>query len=126
MNALGYMRLSIRDQSRYSLEYQEQSIREYCTRNNLELTEIYKDNGQHSDTFDRPNYRALESFIKKHKGVNRYLIIMDHDRFSRDLSEALAKIKELEVKYGIKVLATNEDVDLDPTDPNVFMQRAFR
>lgn len=126
MNALGYMRLSIRDQSRYSLEYQEESIRDYCVRNSLQLTTIYKDNGQHNDTFDRPNYQALEAFIKKHKGANQYLIIMDHDRFSRDLSEALAKIKELEVKYGIKVLATNEDIDLDPPDPNVFMQRAFR
>jgi len=126
MNALGYMRLSIRDQSRYSLEYQEKSIREYCERNSLELTTLYKDNGQCSDTFDRPDYKALEAFIKKHKGANRYLIIMDHDRFSRDLSEALSKIKELEKKYAIKVLATNEDIDLDPDDPNIFMQRAFR
>jgi len=91
MNALGYMRLSVRDQSRYSLEYQEESIKEYCERNNLELTALYKDNRQGSDTFDRPNYQALEAFIKKHKGANRYLIIMDHDRFSRDISEALAK-----------------------------------
>jgi len=126
MNALGYMRLSVRDQSRYSLQYQEESIRDYCARNDLELTAIYTDNGQCSDTFDRTDFQALEAFLKKHKGVNQYLIIMDHDRFSRDLSEALAKIKELEKKYLIKVLATDEDLDIDPADPNIFMQRAFR
>lgn len=126
MNAIGYMRLSVRDQSRYSLEYQEESIREYCSKNNIELTGLFKDNGESSYTFDRPDYRAVEAFIKKHKGKNQYFIIMDHDRFSRNLSEALAKITELEIKYSIKVLATHEPVDIDPSDPNVFMQRAFR
>jgi len=126
MNAIGYMRLSIRDQSRYSLEYQEESIRDYCRRNNIELTALFKDNGESSYTFDRPDYKAVEVFIKKHKGQNQYFIIMDHDRFSRNLSEALSKITELEVKFGIKVIATNEPIDIDPDDPNVFMQRAFR
>ncbi|HTE00847.1 MAG TPA: recombinase family protein [Mucilaginibacter sp.] len=126
MKAIGYMRLSVRDQSRYSLEYQEESIRDYCHRNNLELTGLFKDNGESSYTFDRPDYKAVEAFIKKHKGQNQYFIIMDHDRFSRNLSEALTKITELENKYGIKVIATNEPLDIDPSDPNVFMQRAFR
>ncbi|MDB5124810.1 MAG: site-specific recombinase, invertase Pin [Mucilaginibacter sp.] len=126
MNAIGYIRLSVRDQSRYSLEYQEESIREYCNRNNIELTAVFKDNGQSSYTFDRPDYIAVETFIKKHRGKNQYFIIMDHDRFSRNLSEALSKITELEIKHGIKVLATHEPVDIDPSDPNVFMQRAFR
>jgi site-specific DNA recombinase len=126
MNAIGYIRLSVRDQSRYSLEYQEESIREYCTRNNIQLTAMFKDNGQSSYSFDRPDYLAVEAFIKKHKGKNQYFIIMDHDRFSRNLSEALSKITELEIKHGIKVLATHEPVDIDPSDPNVFMERAFR
>ena len=124
-NAIGYRRLSERDQSRYSLEYQERAIQEYTQKYNLNLLSIYTDNGQGSDTFDRPDYRALESFIKKHKGKARYLIVMDHDRFSRNLPEALMKIDELEDKYRIKVLATNEDLHLDTKDPAVFMQRAF-
>lgn len=124
-NAIGYRRLSERDQSRYSLEYQERAITEYCDRNNLNLVSIYTDNGEHSDTFDRPDYQALEKFLKKHKGAVRYLIIMDHDRFSRNLPEALMKIDELEDKHKIKVLASNEDVNLDTKDPTVFMQRAF-
>ncbi|WP_312788848.1 recombinase family protein [Sphingobacterium sp.] len=124
-NAIGYRRLSERDQSRYSLEYQEQAIKDYCDRNDLNLVALYTDNGEHSDTFDRPDYRALESFIKKQKGAARYLIIMDHDRFSRNLPEALMKIDELEDKYRIKVLASTEDVNLDTKDPTVFIQRAF-
>ena len=126
MSAIGYIRLSIKDQSQYSLEYQEKSIRDYCARNHVEVLEVFQDNGKSSYTFDRPNYIALENFIKKHKRQVEYLIVMDHDRFSRNLSEALTKIDSLQKKYGIKVLATNEPLDLDTSDPSVFMQRAFK
>jgi site-specific DNA recombinase len=126
MNAIGYLRLSMRDQSRYSLEYQESSINEYCKRNNIELLAVFKDNGQSSYNFDRQNYIALESFIKKHKGGVNYLIVMDHDRFSRNLPEALMKIKSLENRFKIKVVATNESPDLDTNDPDVFLNRAFK
>ncbi|MGE7521043.1 recombinase family protein, partial [Pedobacter suwonensis] len=126
MNAIGYVRLSIKDQSQYSLGYQEKSIADYCEKNGVELLEVFSDNGKSSYTFDRPDYIALEDFIKQRKGKIQFLVVMDHDRFSRNLSEALAKIENLEKKYGIKVLATNEALDIDTEDPNVFMQRAFK
>ncbi|MES3037119.1 MAG: recombinase family protein, partial [Bdellovibrionota bacterium] len=82
-------------------------------------------NLQSSYNFDRPDYLALEQFIKKHKGKCQYLIVLDHDRFSRNLPEALLKIEELERKYKVTVLSTNERIDLDTSDPDVFMKRAF-
>jgi site-specific DNA recombinase len=126
MNAIGYVRISIKDQSRWSLASQEKYIREYCARNQVELLEMFVDDGKKSYTFDRPDYIALERFIKKHKGTVQYLIVLDHDRFSRNLAEALMKIEYLEKKHGLKVLATNEPLDLDTADPMVFMQRAFK
>lgn len=124
MNAIGYMRLSTKDQSK-SLEYQETSIKQYCARNKLDVIGLFKDNGESSYTFDRPDYIALEAYLKKYKGECQYLIVLDHDRFSRNLPEALMKIAELERKYGVKVLSTNEHIDLDTSDPDVFMKRAF-
>ncbi len=124
MNAIGYMRLSTKDQSK-SLEYQESAIKEYCRRNNLNIIGLFKDNGESSYTFDRPDYRALELYLKNYKGQCKYLIVLDHDRFSRNLPEALMKINELETKYGVKVLSTSERIDLDTSDPDVFMKRAF-
>ena len=124
MNAIGYMRLSSKDQSK-SLEYQESSIREYCKRNKLNVLDLFKDNGESSYTFDRPDYKALEAYLKKYKGECQYLIVLDHDRFSRNLPEALMKIAELEKKHGVKVLSTSERVDLDTSDPDVFMKRAL-
>lgn len=125
MNAIGYARISTKDQSKYSLDGQASAIREYCTRNGLELLTVFRDNGEHSDTFDRADFIALENFIKKHKNV-RYLIIMDHDRFSRDLAEALLKIRQFERKFRLKVLSVDEPLDLDINDPDVFLQRAFK
>ena len=97
MNAIGYIRKSKKDQSHYSLEYQQSSIQNYCKHNNLELSSLFVDDGESSYTFDRPDCKALEVFIKKHKGNVRYLIVLDHDRFSRNLPEALLKIDQLVV-----------------------------
>ncbi|SOD12399.1 recombinase family protein [Pedobacter xixiisoli] len=99
MNALGYMRLSSRDQSK-SLEYQESTVREYCRRNNLTVLDVFKDNGESSYTFDRRDYLALEAYLNKYKGKIQFVIVLDHDRFSRNLPEALMKIAELEKKHG--------------------------
>lgn len=124
MNAVGYLRLSTKDQSK-SLEYQESIIRDYCKINKLKILEIFKDNGESSDTFDRRNFLELEKFIKKHKGKCQYLVVLDHDRFSRNLPEALIKIGDLERKYNVKVISTSEPIDLDTSDPDVFIKRAF-
>lgn len=125
MIAIGYIRISTKDQSAYSLEYQERRIREYCEANKLQLINVFKDDGESSYTFDRPDWIALEAFIKKNKQVT-HLIILDHDRFSRNLAEALLKINELQSKYSIKVLATTDSIDTDFSDPSTFILRAFK
>ncbi|WP_316757723.1 recombinase family protein [Pedobacter aquatilis] len=124
MNAVCYLRLSTKDQSK-SLEYQESIVRDYCKRNKLKILEVFRDNGENSYTFKRNSYLALEDFIKKHKSKCQYLVVLDHDRFSRNLPEALMKIAELERKYDVKVISTNEPINLDTSDSDVFMKRAF-
>ncbi len=126
MNAIGYTRISSKDQSVYSLPFQAQRIQEYCVRNDLYLKEVYEDNGECSATFDRADYLALERFLKAHKGEVQYLIVLDHDRFSRILVDALRKIEELQTRFGVKVLSVEEPLNLDVTDPNVFLHRTFK
>ncbi|HUS02414.1 MAG TPA: recombinase family protein, partial [Chitinophagaceae bacterium] len=125
MNAIGYCRISQADQSTYSLDYQERRIKEYCIANKLNLLALFKDNGESSYTFDRPDFKALEAFIKQNKNV-QYLVILELDRFSRNLAEALLKIKELQDKHKIKVLATSDSFDTDFSDPSTFILRAFK
>lgn len=125
MNAAGYIRISREDQSHNSLEAQERQIREYCARNNLTLKAVFTDNGQSSYTFDRPDFKALESFLKKNKDV-QYLIITDHSRFSRNVAEALMKLKELEDKMKIRVYATTDAFGTDFSDPSAFIMRTLQ
>jgi site-specific DNA recombinase len=125
MNAVGYIRISVADQSRYSLDYQEKAVKDYCELHKLQLVNIFKDDGESSYTFDRPDFKALEKFIKQSKNI-QYLIIFDHDRFSRNLAEALIKIKELKDKLGITVLATTDAFNTDYSDPSAFLMRAFK
>lgn len=125
MKAISYIRISTEDQSRYSMASQERVIAEYCERNVVSIAATLVDNGAHSDTFNRPAYKKLEEFIKKNRDV-KYLIIYDHSRFSRNLGEALLKIKELQDKNKITVLTTTDAIDTDFTDPMNFMFRAFQ
>lgn len=121
MKAIGYIRLSDEDQSNYSLESQERQIREYCNRNNLELLKIYRDNGESSYTFDRKAFGALEKEIKQ----AQFLIVYHLDRFSRNMAEAMIKIKQY-LERGIRVRDITEAIDMDDLDPNSFMLRAMK
>jgi site-specific DNA recombinase len=125
MDAIGYVRISVKDQSTYSIDGQKRSIQSYCAANGLTLLNIFTDDGESSYSFDRPDWKALELFIRKNKSVS-HLIIFDHDRFSRNLAEALMKIKELHDKFDIKVLATTDNFNTDFSDPSTFMMRAFK
>lgn len=126
MKAIGYIRLSRKDQSKYSLAGQESAIKSYCMKYDLQLLSIFTDNGQCSDTFERTNFKAMEQFLQRNKGTIQYLIVMDHDRFSRDLSKALAKIEELNRRYNVQVLATDEPINLDVSDPQIFIGRTLK
>lgn len=96
--AVSNIKRAEKDQSTHSLDYQEKSIRDYCDRNDLILGPLCIDDGESSYTFDRPDYRALETFIRNNQKSVRYLVVFDHDRFSRNLPEALQKIEFLEKK----------------------------
>jgi len=119
-NVIGYIRISKKDQSTYSIPYQRKAISNYCVFNNLNLLSLFTDNGQSSYTFDRPNWIALEKFIKQQKGQIKYLLIVDHDRFSRNLGEELMKIDQLENRSGVKVLSVFDSLTLDTKSADTF------
>lgn len=121
MKAIAYIRLSNEDQSNYSIDSQERHIKEYCSRNNLTLLKIYKDNGESSYTFDRKAFGALEKEIKQ----AQYLIVYHLDRFSRNMAEAMIKIKQY-LERGIRVRDVSEPIDMDDYSDNTFMMRSMR
>jgi site-specific DNA recombinase len=89
MQAVGYARISIHDQSQNSLPGQVDRITQYCQRNGLTLHKVFIENGQSAFNFARKEWKDLEKYLKEHKEVN-HLVIDTMDRFSRaNLADAL-------------------------------------
>lgn len=124
-DAIGYCRISVADQSNNSLNDQAIVITDYCKANNLTLTKIFTDNGKSAFTFDRPEWKHLEKYIKENKSI-KYLVVKHIDRFSRaTLMDALVKLHEIEEKLKVKVLTVSDRVDQNSNELGVQMLRTM-
>ena len=124
LRALGYIRISTKDQSTFSLDGQAEHITRHCHRQGIELIDIFRDDGQSAKNFDRANWREMERYIKaNHRSVD-YLLVMKFDRFSRNMREALEMMEKLENKYGIRVLSVMEPIATHPDSPTYFYMRS--
>lgn len=123
MNAIGYIRISTKDQSNFSLAAQEEHIRVYAERNKINLLALFTDNGQSAKSFDRAEWKKLESFIKEHHRNIQMLIVPKYDRFSRNVSEALNMLELLEDKYSIRIISVFEPIHARPDSPYFFQFR---
>ena len=113
-NALGYSRLS----DVGTIDTQNKQIISYCQINNLNLLNIFSDDGVSAGTFNRPQWIALEKYLAKSKGEIQYIIVSNSDRFSRDdFLFTMTKRRELQLKYKLKILSVTDSLDLDVTDP---------
>lgn len=121
--AIGYIRISTKDQSNFSLTGQEQYIRDFCAKNNYSLLAIFKDEGQSAKNFDRPDWKSLEAFIQKNHPAVNLLIVAKYDRFSRNVADALKMIETLESKFEIRIISVMEPIMLHPASPYFFQFR---
>lgn len=122
--AIGYIRISTEDQSNFSIDGQERLIVEFCQKQNIQLINLFKDEGQSAKNFDRINWKNLEAFIKTNYKEIDTLIVAKYDRFSRNLREALTTIETLENKYNITIVSVNENIGLHPKSPYYFQMRS--
>lgn len=123
MQAVGYARISIEDQSQNSLPGQQERINAYCRQNKLQLLKIFTDNGQSAFNFQRKEWKEVEVFLKKNKEV-KYLVVDSMDRFSRaNLVDALQKMQELQQRLGVKILTVTDPVNLDIEDFGTDLRR---
>ncbi len=123
MDAIGYARISTQDQSVYSIDGQCADITAFCKRNNLNLHKIFIDNGQSAFSFQRKEWRELESYMKANREV-KYLVVAGMDRFSRaDLVDSLAKMDDIQKRLKVKILTVTDPVNLDQEDFGVQLRR---
>lgn len=121
--AIGYIRISDKDQSNFSIEGQDGFIRDYCRKHDLELLATYTDDGRSAKNFDRPDWKKLEEFIKiNHRNVD-CLVMIKYDRFSRNTREALNKIEQIEERFKIMIISVFEQIGMHPKSPYYFQAR---
>jgi len=123
IKVVGYCRVSTdRQKEEGTIEIQEKALIEYAKKNNIELLQIFKDEGVSGskELENRPGLAELFLFIENRKGVEGVLIFK-LDRLARDLYIQEHLIKKLEL-LNIELISIKEP-DLSSKDP---MRKAFR
>lgn len=121
--AIGYIRISTKDQSRFSLDAQGDYVRQYAAQQGWHLLDVYRDDGQSAKNFDRVNWKELEQYLHRNHEQVDYLIVPKYDRFSRNVKDALDMIERLEYEYKIAVVSVMEPIGVEPDNPSFFFTR---
>ena len=121
MNVICYKRVSTEDQADrgYSLQHQEEVLRKYCEINQYNIVGMYTEDYS-AKTFDRPEWRKIMAYVKKHKDTVDMILCLRWDRFSRNQYDALTTIKALD-KLGVKVNTIEQKLDLSNPENKVLL-----
>lgn len=117
-----YLRFSSKDQSNYSIEWQDMNTLPWFERNKVELIDTFIDKGKSAKTFDRPDMQKLTEFVTKYYRSVDYLVVDRMDRFSRDAGEAMTMVKLLQHKYGVQIASVSEGIIYDYNDNDSFLR----
>ncbi len=117
MNAVGYARYSTDKQTDNSIAYQLNAITQYCSKNNITLTQFYSDEACTGTNTNRAGFQnmILDATLHKFDAV----VIYDISRGSRDVVDWLNFRKEM-ASLNIKVISCTQDLG-DIFDPNNFL-----
>src|SRR5690606_30060432 len=91
-----YIRVSTDEQADkgYSQRNQEEVLKRYCEINSIQIRNIiFEDHS--AKTFIRPEWKKLESSLKKSKGKVDLVLFTKWDRFSRNAGDAYQMINKL-------------------------------
>lgn len=124
--AIRYLRFSDKSQSHSSIERQELYTDQWLKNNNVELVDTFIDRGKSARTFDRPDFKKLQEFIRKHFRMVDYLIVDQLDRFSRDAGDAIKLIKKLQVEFSIQIVSVTEGITYDYSTPGSFFRTGLQ
>lgn len=105
-----YLRVSTEDQARegYSLEVQEECLRDYAKHEHSQVYKVYCDDGISGYTKERPALRQL--FADAKNGKFNTVLAYKLDRFSRNLRDLLNLVEELS-SYGVGFKSATEVFD---------------
>ncbi len=121
-NVAVYLRLSRDDESdggaeSNSIRSQRDMIRSFIRKqDNMEIYDIYVDDGWSGANFDRPSFKRMMEDIKA--GYVDCVIVKDLSRFGRDYIEAGRLIQKTFPAFSVRFIALNDNFDSLTADFN--------
>ena len=104
---VGYIRTA--EESDFEIENQIKSIKYYANSNNLDVTNIFIDNGCTGANSNRTGFKQMQSYISNNN-VD-VLLVKSIDRISRDINKFSKFYKRLK-ELGIQIYTIdNENID---------------
>ena len=122
MNVIIYCRVSSDEQTKgCSLDYQAQTLKEYCQRNKYNIIgEPYREDYSAKDFAHRPEINKIMKYCKQHKGEVDLILFLRWNRYSRDTPEAYKNIEYFQ-KLGIEVNASDEHIDWRQSESKILL-----
>lgn len=122
--AIAYTRISMKEQSTFSLSGQKKQISLYAERREVEVVQHYEEDGRSAKTFNRPVWKQMIAYLKANKKDIDILLIAKYDRLIRNATQGMQLIEDLHKKYEVRVVSVMEDIGLSPDDPMFFKVQA--
>ncbi|WP_313805557.1 recombinase family protein [Flavobacterium sp.] len=119
-NVVIYTRVSTDEQAEkgFSLGHQEEALKKYCELKKFNVVNHFQDDFS-AKTFDRPEWKKLEKFVKSNKSID-LILFTKWDRFSRNAEQAFSVIR-LFSNMGIEVNSMEQPLDLSIPDNKVML-----
>lgn len=112
-----YCRLSIEDKNKLktddsqSIQNQKSMLCDYCNKNNLEIYDIYCDDGYSGTDNNRPEFRRLLRDCEC--GNIDIVLCKDQSRFSRDIMVTEKYINDRFLEWGVRFIGISDNSDSD-------------
>lgn len=112
-HAGGYVRLSVEDSGRPgtdTIETQRELIQSYIDgQRDMELYDLYCDNGRTGTNFDRPEFERMIDDVRA--GKVDCIVVKDLSRFGRNYREAGDYLERIFPLLGVRFIAVNDSFD---------------
>lgn len=119
MQGIIYTRVSSDEQVQgTSLEFQEELCRKYCEQKEIEIVEVFKEEGESAKDLSLNNRKkflgALE-FCRKNKNIIDAFVVLRVDRFARNTEDHFA-VRKILLSYGTNLHSVTEPIGNKPAE----------